>query len=96
MKDELEKLLDTLELKQLEIWPGNLESVFYAEQVREVMVKYAQIMCQKQREICAENADTTTYYEHTTVSHSSIVNAPLPVEITECPPTKFKLLTNET
>jgi len=87
MKDELEKLLDTLELNHLETWPGNLKSVFYAEQVREVMVKYAQIMCEKQREICAENAitktDTLTSYVYTSVDTNSIISAPLPGELNE-------------
>jgi len=85
MKEELEKLLDTCVLSYLETWEGNTESVFFAEDVRAVMKSYAIIMCEKQREICAENAttetDTSSSYVYTSVDTNSIINSPLPKEL---------------
>lgn len=85
MKEELEKLLDTCVLSYFETWEGNTESVFFAEDVRNVMIQYACIMCKKQREICAENAttetDTSTSFIYTSVNTKSIINSPLPEEL---------------
>lgn len=51
-------------------------------QILRAMKEYAIYCCEKQREICAENAetitDTSTSYVYTSVNSGTIINSPLP------------------
>lgn len=64
---------------------NGLNSIPYRQDVLDVMKEYAIYCCEKQREICAENAttetDTSTSYVYTSVNIDSIINSPLPEEL---------------
>lgn len=53
------------------------------------MKEYAQLMCDKQKEICSENAETIdihgggSYLSHHVVDRFSILKAPYPEELTD-------------
>ena len=90
MDEIMEKLLDTCVLHYIETWPGNTESVLLKEEVRDIMRQYSILMCEKQREICAENVEMFEegYYNSNddedtrwAVDKDTIINSPLPEQL---------------
>ncbi len=77
-----EEILDKLDRFIVETMPHSSELCFIKEDVIEAMKDYAIIMCEKQREICAENAEL--WYDESDncrVDKELIINSPLPEEL---------------
>ncbi len=59
----------------------------YKEIICDLLKEYAILMCQKQREICAEEAETKdihpngSYLSHMVIDEHTILNASLPKEL---------------
>lgn len=69
---------------------GPFKPNWYSEDgIEKIMQEYARLMCDEQRKICVESADTRddvgmlTFYgmPHTIIDSDSILNAPYPEEL---------------
>lgn len=62
--------------------PEDGELVIHAENVVKILKEYGRLLCNKQKQICAENGTASIInWDEPIINKSSILNAPYPQEL---------------